>query len=171
MENAIGIGYDDSSQILTALRLGTAFRFAVTIKGLTVPLRPLSMDEEVSVMHDVHQMLNQNPLLKQDDFYQSTLKAKLTLELASTSRPGEKDFKLTAKELGAWTGDEVQKLFKEYVAIRDKVNPDIEEMTAEQINNVIDLLKKSPREGWVSMLNGLSFSQLKDIICSLIPRD
>lgn len=167
----IGAGYDESSQILASLRMGTAFRFKVTIRGLTVALRPLSMSEDVKVLSEVYDQLNRNPVMKNDQFYESTLKAALTLQQASSSKPGETDFQLTTNELMKWTGDEVQKLFKEYVAIRDRCNPDMEKMEPEQMNRIVDMLKKSPREDWGLMLNELSFSQLKDIISSLITSD
>lgn len=164
----IGAGYDDKNQILNALRLGVQFRFNVTLRGLTIPLRPLSMEETILINQRIQEQLLRTPIMATDNYYISALRAKETLQLASTSRPGETDFRITPHELNQWTGDEVNALFREYVSVTDKVNPDVDVMSVEEMEFVIDVIKKKPEAERASALTELSFSQLKAIICFLV---
>jgi hypothetical protein len=59
-------------------------------------------------------------------------------------------------------------LWQQYVAGTDRVNPSLEQMSAEDLNSMVEALKKSSDAEKRELLTTLSFWQLIDLCQSLI---
>lgn len=165
--NLTSPGYDVTSDVLSAMRSGVAFRFPVRIRDFSMHLRPLSMQETLEVHQFVAEEMSRMPASARTKVMEHSLLAKQTIIVASTSQPGSEDPKMTHLEMKHWLPDEIHAVYKEYSAIVEKVNPSPDDIDPEQMEGLIELVKKSPREELDYHLTALSFWQLKAIIFSL----
>jgi hypothetical protein len=156
------------SKFLEALRQGVDYRIKVKVRGATLYMRPLSMTETVQVTARVKRLVAQIPESERTELHEKTILAKETLLFATTSDVGAGDPALSDRVLDAMTPEEVQALFREYVAVVDKCNPSLDALTPEQLKNIVELVKKSPQSEQASLLTELSFSQLANAFLSLI---
>lgn len=163
-----GFGYDETNDTLNRMRAGVAFRFPVRLRNFEILLRPLSMQETIETHAFVAEEMARAPANARTKTFEHSLLAKETLVRSSTSKPGMTDYRLTHLEMRDWLPDEIHALYKEYVTITEKVDPNLESLTTQQIEALVDGLKKSPPEELSSILTELSFSQLRDVTCSLI---
>lgn len=163
-----GFGYDVKSDVLNAMRAGVTFRFPVRIREFTMQLRPLSMHETLEVHQFVAQEMAAMPPAARTKVMEHSLMAKQTIIMATTSQPGAEDPRMTHLEMKHWLPDEIHAVYKEYLAIVDKVNPSPETMDPKEVAALVDEVKKSPREDLEYLLTAYSFLQLKAIICSLM---
>lgn len=148
---------------IDAMRMGVDYRFPVRIRQFTVMLRPLSVIESTEVAQQVADRFSQLPPSRQTALTEAVLLAQETLSLASTRGPGTKDPQLNELMLGNMTNDELQFLHNQYVNGCDRVNPALETITAERIEELVEEVKKKPDQSG-SLLIALSSQQLVQIV-------
>lgn len=167
------IGSVDRLPQIEAMRWGVDYNFEVKIRDFSIMLRPLSIKETIDVTNRVIQRANSEPLNAQNPLFEQTLMAHETLVLASTSDYGANDPKISAYVLERLTADELNAIFKQYVAGCDKVNPSLERMSVEEIESLVDAVKKN--RDWAQNpllpLIGLSLSQLANITLHLLTKN
>jgi hypothetical protein len=162
------LGYDSTVEILARMREGTRWRWPVTFKTAEVLLRPLTMGEEIDVEVRVTQNMKSKEPAYRVPINESAMRAKIILEVASTSEPGKTDPMLTDNILNQFTNAELLAFMKEYQTVCDKCDPSIDSLTRQQIDEMVEALKKTPSEVLHSALTGLSFWQLRDLSASII---
>lgn len=128
---------------ISAMREGVEYRLPIVVRNFKMMVRPLSIDETVQVAADVTEEMNKMPEKGRNRLTEETLLAKFTIEKASTSSPETNDPKITAAVLGNMTPDELHAIFKQYVWVCDRVNPVLESMSPEKLQEIVDLLKKN----------------------------
>lgn len=144
---------------LDAMRMGVDYRSNLKIRGLTIPVRPLACIEFVLIANDVATEMEDMPERQRTPFVEHLLVAKKSLQRASTPDPDSKVApKLTDLVLDRMTAEEVEFAYKQYVAATERANPALEEMKAEEIQELAERVKKSPSE-----LIELSFLQLVNL--------
>jgi hypothetical protein len=150
----------DRIEQLDAMRMGTDYRFLVKIRGFEMYVRPLSISETIQVTASAQEKMSLLPPQSRNVLTEHTILAKETLKLASTSDVGRDDIRITDLILDRMTNDEVHYLFKQYIAATDRVNPALELMKPDDVNNLVSEIKKNKTEDVVSALTELSFTQL-----------
>jgi hypothetical protein len=148
---------------IDAMRLGVDFRLEIKVRKMSIMVRPISVSETLKVAAEVVRSLTLAAPEARNKMTENILTAKETLKLASTSDVGKTDYQLTDIILDAMTPDELNFVFKQYVAATDKVNPCLETMEPDKLDELIEALKKTPKPTLVSALTGLSFSELLSI--------
>lgn len=143
-----------------AMRIGAEYKIPVNVRGFQMLVRPLSIQETIEVASEVQQHLSGLPISTRNALTEHTLMAQKTLQKASTSGPGKTDFQITEVICQAMTPDEMNHLWKQYVAATDKTNPSLEMLDEEKLNAIVEALKKSPKEELGLALIELSFSDL-----------
>lgn len=151
---------------LEAMKFGVETRERVRICGRYFHMRPLSISETNQVTSDVKKRFMDLEEWEQHDQNYASMLSKATLVQASTSEPGKYDPHLTDKLLDKLTADELGKAYKDYLFIVNRVNPMLEEMSADAVRELVEQVKKSP-EGLIE----LSFLQLTSMVRSLLPRE
>jgi hypothetical protein len=134
----------DRIEQLEQMRLGTESRFAVKCRSYSVSLRPLTIAEENKVAVESQVALNNLPENSQNRMYYDQFYTQKVLELASTSSPDVYDPKLTGLIVSRMTVEEVLHLWKQYIAGKDRLNPSLETMPADEVKKIVAALKKSP---------------------------
>lgn len=130
---------------LDEMRMGVDYVFKVTLRGYSVALRPLSVDELLLVGRRVNETLNDMPEAARARISQETMYAKTILQEASTDF-GKANPRLTAGILGKCTEAELSFLLKEYVAGCDACDPRLESMTRAKLDALVDQVKKNVSE-------------------------
>lgn len=153
---------------IDAMRMGVEYRFRIVCRGFSMLARPLSIGESVDVGTKVSERLAQMSEFEKNRLNEHSLLAYETLILASTSDFGTNDPKISEYILRRITPDELNFLFKQYVAECEKVNPCLELMKGDEIRDLVDSLKKNPPEDLASRLTGLSFIQVLSLCHSLL---
>lgn len=148
------------------LRAGVDYRFKVTLRKFSIWLRPLSIYEINMVAATVSERMEQMSTHQRQQLTEHTLVASETLKIASTSDVGATDYRITDAIIERMTAEEINALFKEYVAITDKCNPVLELMPPAVLNSMIEDLKKNP-----SLVTERSFLELASICRTLIQGD
>jgi hypothetical protein len=144
--------------ILEAMRMGVNARFPVKLRSFEVALRPLTIAETVQIAGEVGEELARKPNITRNAITEHVIFSIKTLALASTSAPNKGDQKLTEYVLQSLTPDELHYLFKEYCAGNDKLNPSLEKLSVEKLNELVAFSKKNP-----SALIELSFLELVNL--------
>lgn len=157
---------NDKIPQLEAMRQGVDYRMPVQVRGFSITLRPLSIMEQMQVAATVVENYNKLPTPAQNRLTENILKVKETLMIASTTDVGTNDPKITEYIVDRMTNDELQSLWKSYISACDRVNPSLDEMTMEQVNEIVDQVKKSP-----DLLIELSFLELINVCRRLIKGD
>lgn len=152
---------------LALIRDGIKRRFPITLRKLTLEMRPLSVLEEDEVTQHVVEELEKLPEAKRTSLKQSALMSMRKLLLAQRSDVDVHDEKMHEIELSHLTAAELQNLFKQYIAGCDKLNPGIEEYSKEEIQEWVSTLKKSS-DVMGTILTELSFYQLAAICRHLL---
>lgn len=150
---------------LEAMRQGINYRFPVACRGKSWQLRPLSSIEIIQSASETSDRLSKLPEGQQNGITTSLLNAMYQLEKASSEDVGQPG-NLTVVMLERMTPDEVNHIWKQYVRITDKVNPDIEDVPAEELENIVEGLKKNSDP--VSLLTDLSISRLVAVCLRLL---
>lgn len=143
---------------LQAMRQGIEFVFPVTCRGRTWKLRPLASLEIIQSASETADALSKLPDSQQSQVTASLLNASHQLIKASSSDLGATDATLTQQLLERMTPDEINSIWKQYVRITDRVNPDLEEMPAERLLQLVEDLKKNSEND--SRLTDLPISHL-----------
>jgi len=155
-----------NSDILSAMRQGVDYRLEITCRAFKMWVRPLSSYENMLVSQEVADRLLRLPPTHRLPSVEATMRAKITLQTASTSDVGKNDYRLTELEMDRMSSDEIAYLFKQYASACDKVNPSLDTMPREQVEALAEALKKSPSEAIE-----LSFSDLVNIVRYLLTPD
>lgn len=167
--------FSDLSDELLAMRAGIDYRIPVKIRGFKIMLRPLSMLETQQVAATVKEKMEEAPESWRNSLTESAIRAKETIKLASTSKPGAGDFKIHDVTLDEMTADEALFLYKQYLAVCDKANPALERMPSKDLQALVEAIrapfavdpskKNDPvaQEELVSALTELSFTQLVNV--------
>lgn len=172
----MSLGNVDRISQLEAMRLGVDYTFEVKVRGFSLVLRPLAIVETIDVTNRVIDRVN-NELKSRphgvlNPIFEQTMMAIETLMMASTSDVGANDPRITAYVLERCSADELNSIFKEYVAGCDKVNPSLDRMSVDEIELIVEQVKKNP--DWEKMpllpLIGLSHSQLANVALHLLTK-
>lgn len=152
-----------AEQILQALRFGVDYTFTIKVRQLEVVVRPLSLHERVKIVNDVAHEISKLPEGQRTSLAESSLLAIRTLELATTPEPGSKQAPmLPAQLLEKFTNDEVAALHKAYMDGLDLLDPGMEQLTTERLNELVDAAKKNLLE-----LRALPRPHLETLVLSL----
>ena len=155
---------------LQAMRLGVEYRFEVNVRKFKVFLRPLSAVEIVQSTREAQQALMDMPEEDRVAVSESILLCTKKLIKASTSDVGVNDPKLTDYVMERMTADEMDLLWKQYLAGCKRCDPALEEMPVDEVKALVEEVKKNPREV-VSTLTGKSFWELVNISRHLIQQE
>lgn len=162
----------DRIEQLDAMRLGVDYRLKIKVRGFEIMVRPLAIQESLQVASSVQMELAKLPKDAVNRLTEHFILAKETLKLASTSDVDKNDPKITDYVLSRMTNDEIHFLFKQYVSVCDKVNPALETMSPEEIQILVDELKKnSSKEELDLQLIELSFSQLLSLVSHFLAKN
>lgn len=149
------------SNILEQMRMGTDYRFPVVVRNFRVLLRPLTVIETTNILSDTQAETSRGKT--QNEVIWQVIFSIKTLTKASTTSPDSGDPQLTEYTLQSFTPDELSYLFKEYVAVCDRVNPSLDQMPAEKLAELVEYAKKNP-----SQLIELSFLEVVNLCRHLL---
>lgn len=132
-----------AKELLNALRLGIANTFNISLRGVSITVRPLSISETISTMNRARADFSKRPAEEQSELALSYLLAAYQLELASTASdaPNAKPV-LSTYVLNRLTNDEIAALHRAYLEGCDKFDPSIETITQERLYELIEQVKK-----------------------------
>jgi hypothetical protein len=133
----------DRFEQLEQMRLGTEARFVVKCRGYALSMRPLTISEENKTAIESQVELQKLPEQQQNRMMYDQIFTQKVLELASTSAPDMYDPKLTAMVVSRMTVEEVLHIWKQYIAGKDKLNPALEEIPAEELKQIVKEVKKN----------------------------
>ena len=132
------------ADILSAMRMGTSYRFPLIVREFRVDARPLTIAETVTMTNGVVAQLNKLPEANRTDVYQAALVAKETLVLACKHSPQDAVGQLSHMVLDEFTPDELLTLYAQYRDGCDLVNPSLEQLPISELLELVALVKKSP---------------------------
>lgn len=156
---------------INAMRLGVDYRLEIKVRGFKIMVRPLAISETLQIASAVQDELTKLPTNAQNRMTEHFILAKETLKLASTTDVGKNDPRITDLIMMNMTNDEIHFLFKQYVAACDRVNPALEMLQTEQVQALVDDLKKnSSKEELGLQLIEQSFSQLVSLVHYLLTK-
>ncbi len=161
-QSPVGTGLE----ILEAMRQGVDYRLQINVRSFNILVRPISIGETLQVAQDVVEAMNRLSPNARTAVVEHTLMAKYTLIRASSSDIGVSDSRITDYVLDRFTPDEIALLFQQYVSACDKVNPSLEVLSQERIEEMVSDLKKSPSEAIER-----SFLDLVNIVRFLLTKD
>lgn len=153
-----------------AMRMGIAYRFPISLRAFKMEVRPLTMSETIQVKQEVVRVLGSLPTNQRTPLEEHTLLARETLKLASQSDVGSGDFGITDAMLDNMRPEEIRYLMKEYVKVVDKCDPCFEEMSIEELEELVDYLKKESKKNPLA-LTEFSFSQLVSVARYLMTKE
>lgn len=154
---------------LEAMRAGLSHDFEVKIRNFKVRLRPLAAIEIVQATREAQRDLMDMPEEERVAVAESILLCTKKLIKASTSDVGKNDPKLTDYIMERLRPDEMDFLWKQYLAGCNRCDPALEEMSFEDVEALVSEVKKSPKET-TSILTGKSFLELVNISRHLIQK-
>lgn len=151
---------------LEAMRMGVDYHLTVKVRGFTITLRPLAIIEQQQVAATVVEKYNMLPAPAKNRLTENLITAKETLMIASTTDVGTGDPKITDYILDRMTDGEVQFLWKQYMSACDRVNPVLDELPIEKLEELVNEVKKNPET-----LLELSFSEVINVCRHLTKGD
>lgn len=156
---------------IAAMRAGVSYSFPISLRKFQVRCRPLTISEQTNIASKVMAEVSKLPISERTPLAENVMQAKATLELATTSAPNVYDPQLSQIVMDEMTPDEVQHLYKQYVQVVARANPSLEEMSRQEIESLVEALKKTPKEELGSVLIELSLLQLVNVCRLLILRN
>lgn len=150
-------------ELLEKMRDGVDSQFPITLRSFNMMVRPLSMYEKARIMEEVIAEMKLLPEEQRTAFKEATLMASKTLKEASTSDVNKKDYVVDDMLLRRMTGEEVQHLYRQYCAVEVKCNPSLETMTKEEMDAMVEALKKTPADELALRLTQHSFLELVNL--------
>lgn len=141
------------------MRMGVDCKFPVHVGTVTIMMRPLSSAEMVECYGQVAAHISTLPKSHQTEVAENTWRAREFLKKAS-SPYGLYAPQITDSHLDRMTNKQVMAVYKEWLSIEERVNPDIETIPEERLKLLVETVKKNPKEDWESHLTELSFGQL-----------
>lgn len=142
---------------LDLMRQGVDYSFEIACRQFKVRVRPLTCLEIIQATSAAAEAYEKLPQAQRISVTASLLNAMHQLECASAGDVGEEP-QLTLAHLQMMSPDEINHLWKQYVRVTDRVNPSLEEMTKEELDKLVEALKKSSDPA--SILIDLSISNL-----------
>lgn len=148
------------------MRYGVEYRFPIKCRKFEFLARPLSSLEILQINEEAAAEISKDPDSKTagSEARIGNLLAILQLECASRPDVGEHP-KVHRGFLQFCTAEELNHMFKQYVEITNRVNPDLEEMPADELRELVEMVKKKQSER--SMLTEWSIKQLTAVLWSL----
>ncbi len=144
---------------LALMRQGVSYRFNIRIREYSLAVRPLSTMETIHAAKRAAAKFQALTQEEQTSVTESIIIVSEKLKIASTSDVGAQDEKLTDLLVSQMSPHELDYLWKQYIAGLERVNPSIEEISAEDLEALVEEVKKSPL-GLRSALTELSLRQL-----------
>lgn len=157
----------DKIEQIEKMRMGVDYSFTVQLRGFDVRLRPLARSEMVKCYQNVAAYLQTIPAHRRTKIDEDNALAGEFLKLASCEY-GEAVGQITEPILNQMTNDEIMFLYKEWLAICDKVNPQLEEMKSEDLQKLVEHIKKNTPEDLAFQLTELSFGQIRSLVTYLL---
>ena len=151
---------------LALMRQGIEYQFEISVRAFKVKVRPLTNLEIINSMGNAAEAFERLPETRKTSITLSLLQAMHQLERASSPDVGEPGA-LSLTLLEHMQNEEINSLWKQYVRVVDKVNPAFEEMLLEDVERIVDDLKKNSDPK--AILTDLSISQLI-AVCSHLSR-
>lgn len=149
---------------IEAMRLGVEYRFPVRIRQFTAHLRPLSISETLHVTNRVTERLMDMDEIARNRISEHALLAQETLILAAKDLDNPTRVQpINEMMIGKLTNAELEFLFKQYVSVVDKTNPALEQLSVEEIQELVSSIKKKETQPI-----DLSFLELVNIVRSLL---
>lgn len=131
--------------VLAALRFGVDYTFTIQVRQLKVTVRVLSIVERVAIANDVTAEMAKKPVGEQNGLTEATLLTIRTLERATTDSPEDtREPRMPAAILTKFSADELQALYRAYSDACDKLDPSMETLSVEKIEEMIAAAKKNP---------------------------
>lgn len=154
---------------IDAMRMGVDYSFAVQMRNFSISLRPLSNSETMNCYQNVAEYLAKVPVHQRTQILQDNALAREILKMASAEF-GKYPGSLTDPILDAMTNDEVIYLYKEWRGVCDRVNPELEQMEKEDIEKLVNDIKKNTPKDLDYQLTELSFGQMRSILFYLLTK-
>lgn len=151
--NATGVPISPE-EMLTQLRMGKKMSYEIQMGNLRIPMRVLSLDEEAEIRRVA---LKRTIQMGGDETDKNVEIEKATIKLATTTERGGVPY-ISDVLLARMTADEHTLLYSEYIVIRDRVNPSLEQIDPEEFQRLVDALKKN-----IVSKNDCSLRQLRAI--------
>lgn len=142
---------------LELMREGVKYRFEISVRKFKVMVRPLTNLEIIQATAEAASDYESLPEQQRTSIASSLLSAIRQLVKASAPDVGEAPV-LSMKLLEMMSPDEVNSLWKQYVRVTDLVNPSFESVSAEELGEMAENLKKNSDP--LSVLTDLSISSL-----------
>lgn len=152
------------------MRMGVDYTFPVRLREFHVNLRPLSNAELMEAQAAAALTLRQMQEHRRTRITEDNELAKEYLERAS-SPFGTYAPVLSKPMLEQMTTEEVMFFYKEWLAVCDRVNPLLEKMPTEKLQELVDAVKKNPTADLHYQLTELSFGQLASLAFYLLTSD
>lgn len=150
---------------LALMRAGVEYSFEISIRQFRLKVRPLTNLEIIQATSDAADAYSKLPEKQQLSVSASLLNAMYQLERASASDVGENS-ELPLAVLQMMNPEEVNHLWKQYCRVMDKVNPDFQTMSVENLDLMVEELKKNSDP--LSLLTDLSISNLIELCRRLL---
>lgn len=145
------------------MRQGVNYRFPVIVRGFSVSLRPLSVQEVLEVTSAVQSHFSGLPVHARNSMTEHVLFAQKCLEKASTPDVETNSPTLPEAVIQRFTTFELDYVYKEWVGGCDRCNPALEALPAQDVEALVEEVKKKPSD-----LIELSFLQLANVCRSLL---
>lgn len=139
--------------------MGVDCQFPVRFGEITLMMRPLASSEMIECYGHVAAYMESLPKAHRTDIAENTWRAREFLKRAS-SPYGQYVPQITDEHLNRMTNKQIMAVYREWVSIEERVNPDIETIPEERLKDLVETIKKNPSEDWASQLTELSFGQL-----------
>jgi len=148
---------------IEAMRMGVEYRYPIRLRAFTVMVRPLTCGETDAITAEVNEFIKMAPEKDRSELTVTKLMAKKYLERCTTSAPGATDPQLTEAILNECTNAELNYLYKQYMDVEEKVNPSVDAMSKEEINELVESVKKN-----LDSVTQLSISRLVNLVRTLL---
>lgn len=160
----------DRIQQVDAMRLGVNYRLEISCRGFKMMVRPLTIMETVQAAANVVEKMKTMPESWKTRMTEHLYTAREMLKFASTSDVGKQDSSITDPMLDAMTADEVQFLYRQYVAATDRANPCLELMKDTELQLLVEDIKKNFATESASALTELTFLQAINLVQFFLTR-
>jgi hypothetical protein len=147
-----------------AMRMGVDYRLKISCRKFEVLVRPLTIMETMQVAANVVEKMKTMPESWKNRMTEHMFTAREMIKYASTSDVGKNDSVISDVMLDALTNDELQFVYRQYVAATDKVNPCLEQMADTELQLLVEDIKKNYKEVSASALTELTFLQAINLV-------
>lgn len=154
---------------IEAMRLGVDYRFQIKLGSIPLYLRPLSNSEMMEAHSAVQEHVAALPPRQKTRLYEDNCLAREFLTRAS-SPFGQFAPQITKDHLDKMTMAQVMYLYKEWLAVCEKVDPQLEKIPPEKMAAIVETLKKNMPEDLDSQLTELSFGELRNLVAFLLTK-